>query len=123
MEFYENYMNGYIALMTILIISAIILTIAVSASLLSISQLDISLIQEQSAISFYLASACAEQALMNLKTNPDYQGNEILSFGNYHCKIHKIKNNIIKASADISGQVRKIQIDTQIDSWQEVADF
>jgi len=124
-------MRGFIALMIVLLISAITLTVGVSLGLLSISEIQMSLQKNQSSQSYYLANLCAEQALMKLKENSNYSGDEIINIGNGNCTILSIEGNwIIKVSAFSSGQIKKMklvvsQINPEIivDSWEEVAEF
>lgn len=123
--------KGLVALITVLIISAVALSIGVSISLLSIGQAKMSLQQTQSSQSAFLANLCAEEALMKLKEDSNYLGNEIINSGNSSCQILPLEGNwLIKVLADYSNQVRKVrivvnQIDPEIiiTSWQEVADF
>lgn len=128
-------MNGYIALVTILIISAVVLLIAVSANLLSISESDMGLEKNQASETYYLATACAEQALIGLKDSLDYPGNENLTIGDGSCYIYPPEgigneNRVVKTSGTIYGLTRKIRIaisqvnpDMIIASWQEVSVF
>lgn len=127
--------RGYIALISVIIISALIVFIGSSANLLSISESDMGLKESQSWEAFYLATACAEEGLMKLKENLKYKGNESLIFDNGTCTILNIggggnKNRIVNVSGSAYNIVRKIKIeivqvnlDMQISSWQEVTDF
>ena len=133
-----NYLSserGYIALITVSIIMAVVLLIVISASQLSISESEMALKQSRSAESFYLASACAEIALEKLKNNLNYGGNENIAINNNQCVILPIegtgnKNRIIKTESRLNDQYRKIVVklaqinpQTVILSWQEVANF
>ena len=60
-------MRGYIALISVLIISAVVLLIATSASLFSIGEANMGLEESQSWQAYYLANLCIEKALMGLK--------------------------------------------------------
>lgn len=127
--------RGYIALISVFIISAIIVLIATSASLLSISESDMSLQENQAWESFYLASFCVEQALMKLESVLNYEGNETLILGGKSCDILPLEgsgnfNRVIKAQSTASGQTRRIKVEIsqvspvmQITSWQQVAEF
>lgn len=127
--------NGYIALVSILIVSALTLLIATSGSLLSIGESNMGLQENQAWEAFYLTTACAEDALMKLKNDLNYSGNETLNFDNGKCTIEPLegsgkKNRVIKVSGIIFNQTRKIKIeigkinpDMEIKSWQQVADF
>lgn len=127
--------KGYIALILVLIISGVTLLVAISANLLGISESDMGLQKSQSSQSFYLATLCAEDALMKLKDNLGYPGNETLSIDNGTCDILSVEgsgnqNRIIKTTGTYFNQTRKIKITinkvnpkTSIGSWQEVVDF
>jgi len=127
--------NGYVALFSVVFISALLILIATSANLLSIGESDMSLQENQSWEASYLAVACAEDALMKLKGDPGYSGDETLNFNSGSCRILPIEsggdeNRIIKTSSNAYNQVRKIKIEIskinpkiQLKSWQPVADF
>ena len=127
--------GGYIALISVLIISALAILIASSANLISISESSMGLQENQAWGSFYLATACAEDALMKLKYNLNYPGNETLTFDNGTCTILPVEGEgneerIIKVSAIAYNQTRKIKIrikrvnpDTEISSWQQITEF
>ena len=127
-------MNGYIALTSILIISAIVLLIALSAGLLSISELNMGLEKNQSAEAYYLASACAEQGLQEIRNSDSFTGIGNLSLENGDCSYDVSQaggeNRTIEVSGIVNNIIRKIKIslDTinpniNITSWQEVPDF
>lgn len=127
--------QGYIALISILIISALVLLLGISANLLSISESDMSLQTNQASEVYYLATACVEDALMKLKDNLNYGGNEILIFDNGTCTIKPLegvenKDRVIKTFGNAYNQVRRIKIEInrvnpnmEIKSWQQVAEF
>lgn len=127
--------GGYIALVSVLIITTLVLLIASSASLLGISESDMGLQENQAWEAFYLATACVEDALMKLKDNLEYTGGETLTFDNGTCAIELVEgigneNRIIKVSGTAYNQVRKIKVeinqvnpDTLIKFWQQVAEF
>lgn len=131
----QNNQKGYIALILILIVLGITLMIAISANLLGISEGDMGLRKSQSSEAFYLANLCAEDALMKLKRNLGYSGNETLIVGEGSCNILPLEgsgntNRIVKTTGNIYNQTRriKIQVDMvnpkmKISSWQEVVNF
>lgn len=127
--------QGYIALISVIIISALIVMIASSANLISISESSMGLKERQSWEAFYLATACAEEALMSLKQGLNYSGNETLTFTNGECAILPVEgignqNRTIKVSGSVFGFIRKIKIEinrvrpeVDIESWEEGVDF
>ncbi len=130
-----KHQQAYIALITILIISAVTLLIAASAGLFGISETDMGLIEDQSTQSYYLANACAEYALERLKNNVNYAGDETLDIDDGSCYIYLPEGSgnedrIIKATGTLANQTRKVKIIIEeinplmvISSWQEVSEF
>lgn len=130
-----KHQQAYIALITILIISAVTLLIAASAGLFGISETDMGLIEDQSTQSYYLANACAEYALERLKNNINYAGDETLDIDDGSCYIYLPEgsgneNRTVKVTGTLANKTRKIKIIIQeinpsivISSWQEVSSF
>ena len=124
-------MRGYVALISVLIMSAILTLIALSASYFGIGRSTMVLQKNQTSESYYLAMACAEEALIKLgKDQKHYQGNETLNINGASCSILPIekegKVHIIKVSSNVHNQTKKIKIEVKKDkmkSWQEVAEF
>jgi len=128
--------KGYIALISILIISALMLTISIGLSLRSIGETKMALAEQLSSRALALADACAEHALEKLKEDLNYSGNEtIIIDGSDTCDVLATEgsdnnNRIVKTQATISDYVRKIKADIavvnpemQFNYWNEVADF
>jgi len=123
--------KGFIAITTVLIISALVLMIGIGISLESIGETKMGLQRSLSSQSYYLTNLCVEQTLMKLKENSSYSGDETINVENGNCTILPIEGNwTIKVSASSSGQIKKMklivsQIDPEIivDSWEEVAEF
>jgi nitrate/TMAO reductase-like tetraheme cytochrome c subunit len=123
--------NGFIALVTVLIIFAIVLLVGLSIGLLSINEAQMGLRKSQSSQAYYLANLCAEDALMKLKENINYSGNETIETESGSCQILPIEGKwTIKTISNFQNQVKKIKIIISqvnpkmiISSWQEVADF
>lgn len=127
-------MNGYIALISILIISAVLLLVAVSSGLLSISEANIGLEKSQGSRAFYSASACAEEALQKIREFLSFSGSGNIATKEGSCSYQVTKsdgqNRLITASGTAQNTTRKIKIaidqilpEINISSWQEVADF
>jgi len=123
--------NGFIALVTVLIIFAIVLLVGLSIGLLSINEAQMGLKKSQSSQAYYLANLCVEDALMKLKENINYSGNETIETESGSCQILPIEGKwTIKTISNFQNQVKKIKIIISqvnpkmiISSWQEVADF
>ncbi|TSC75291.1 MAG: hypothetical protein G01um101430_498 [Parcubacteria group bacterium Gr01-1014_30] len=123
--------RGFIALITILMVSAVALLIGSGLSFLSIGEAKMSLQKNKSSQAHYLVTACVEEALMRLKNNINYPGNEIISLAEGSCQVLPIVGNwTLRVSADYANQVKKVRViinqvnpSMEISSWQEVADF
>jgi len=127
--------RGYIALITILIVSAVTLTVAISANLFGISEMNMGLDKIESQKAFYLANLCAEEAQVSLKNDLGYLGGETLSFGEGHCNIFPLEGSgnedrIIKTGGVFRDKVRRIRIEIKevnpemkIRNWQEVVNL
>lgn len=74
--------NGYIGVLSVIIISIITLSVAVSAALLSSNELLYSFGDYQSAQALLMADGCADNAAHRLKLNPAYSGGTIPYAGN-----------------------------------------
>jgi hypothetical protein len=108
--------NGYIALISIIIIGAIILLSAISLTFVALSQTQIMIGQNQKLFSYYLANACAHYGLNRLRTNPAYLGNEKVTFDNYICQIEPILANgqqtfIIYTNSNVNNYLSRIKVD------------
>jgi hypothetical protein len=124
--------NGYIALMTMIIIGAIILISALSITFISLSQKTIMIDQSQKISSYYLANACANYALIKLQDDAGYGGNETVNVGNYNCQVGQVlgsgnTNRTINTSSAVANHITSIQVvisqikpKTLIASWQEI---
>lgn len=131
----NNMKEGFIALTSVLIISSLVLLISIGLSARSISETNIAMSQQLSNKALALADACAEDALLKLRSDFNYAGNEtIMINGSDSCDILSVEgsgglNRIIKTESDVRGYKKKIRINIaqlnplQITSWQEVADF
>lgn len=128
----EKNKNGYIALITVIIISAVVLILALSLAFTSLSQKQTILGHNNSLRNYYLANACANYAILQLQKNFEYIGNETLNLDEYSCQIESVfgTGNINRSfitSSQIGNQkkVLKIEIDqirpvTVIKSWGEI---
>lgn len=127
--------KGFIALISILIIGAVVLVISIGLSLRSISETDMSLSQQQANTALSLANLCAEQALFKLESVLNYSGSETLNIDGNSCSILAITgsgniNRTVTTQSTVAGYTRKVkaivsQISPvmQISSWNEVADL
>jgi len=127
--------NGYVALITVIIIGAVGIAVVIAAVLGSLASSKTSLLSEQTKQASGLADACAEHALIQLKSDVNYIGNESINFTNGDCEILNIPNpgntnRIIQTTGSVDKIIRKVEIsineinpDLTINSWQEIKDF
>lgn len=131
----KNNQEGFIALISILIIGAIVLVISIGLSLRSIGETDMSLSEQESHKALALANLCVEQALMKLEAILNYAGNESIIIGSESCAIRPISgsgnlNRIVETQSTVSGYTKKIKAvvsqispTMKITSWEEVSNF
>lgn len=131
----SNYLkDGYIALITVLVIGAVGVAVAVSLLLLGLSSSRTSFALEQSNQAKALANACSEEALQQIRDSTPFTGTGNLSLGQGTCTYTVTsqggQNRTITSSGTVGTIVRKVKIilDTitpniNVTSWQELADF
>jgi len=133
----SNMNRGFIALISILIISALIVLISVGVSLRSIGETNMALDEQEAHRALALADLCSEQALINLINDINYSGGETITVGDESCDIVSVdgvgnEDRIVKTESIVSGYTKKIKVEvaqisptttTVISSWEEVADF
>ncbi len=124
--------SGFIALTSTIIISAILMTIAISLSLSGFFNRFDLLISEFKARSATLAEACVHRATLYLGTNPTYTGDVNLSVGDDSCTILPIEvsggRDIIKVQASYENAYTflKVTVDASTFStisWEELPSF
>ncbi len=126
---------GFIALISVLIIGAVVLVVGIGLSLRSIGETNMSLSEQESARALALANLCAEQALMKLESFLNYSGSESILIGSESCYILAVSgsgnlNRTIQASSTVFNHTKKVQVVVteispvmMLSSWEEVADF
>lgn len=127
--------SGFVALTSVLVLSAIFLSISISISSRTISGTNNSLALQSGYHAETLANLCAEYALMELRRTLNYSGNDSILINGDSCDILTISgsgNNdrIVKTVSTTSPYshrteviVSQISPITIISSWNEVADF
>lgn len=127
--------SGIIALMTVLIIGAILLVITSGIALRSRISGNMTLDQQLSTTALSLATSCVEYALIKLSDNENYTGNESVTIGSQPCIIQPIETpegaaRTLKTSGAVNGFTRRLQVEIgnvnppiTITSWSEVDSF
>lgn len=128
--------GGFLALTTALVVSGVIL-VAVSVSLFqSVGYNKSSSSQEMSARALSLSEACAEHALMQLKKNSSYDGNETIQVTpDSDCKVVGVEGGggadwTIKTKATYKNHVQRLKVvvtgidpKIKVSSWEKVTSF
>ena len=124
--------KGYIALISSIIISMLMLMISLTLSFTGFfSRINI-LNAEFKEISLRLAEACVDMALLKLSENQSYQGNENIAINDKQCSILIIEaagnEKVIKTKANFQKAVTNLKIkvnnaDLSVISWEELAKF
>lgn len=126
--------QGFIALISAVIISALLITITVALGTSSfLSRFNI-LDAEYKEKSSALAEACADAAILKLAASASYPGGETIAVGSDTCKVISVVPvagwpKTIKTQATVSNSYTDLTIGVSntatvsVDSWQEVPHF
>ncbi|MFC1598318.1 hypothetical protein ACFL2M_02175 [Patescibacteria group bacterium] len=127
--------HGYLMLVSVLVVGAVGVSIAVSLLLLGLGSTRTSFTTGQAEEANALADACAERGLNDLRADPTYTGGDTYSLGNGSCDVVDVagsgtSNRTVQATGTIGNITRKVEVEVAtvaspmtITSWQEVADF
>lgn len=128
--------HGFVALLSVLLLSAVAMLVAGGMLLRAVGGLNTSVSDDERLDAHLAATQCAEYALMNLRRSSRYLGNETLTLSNGDtCHILPIggtgyQNRTVQTTSTVDGASRKISITVSrlvplllVTSWQEVADF
>lgn len=132
----KKYNQGYIALLTVLIIGALALIVGIGSSLRSLGGSQVVSGEEFAHRALALANACAEDAIVKLKGNLSYAGGEsVVVDGSDACDILNVEgtgstDRVVNAEAFVSGYKKKVKVvisevtpTLTISSWREVAEI
>jgi hypothetical protein len=140
LTFQNKNSGGYVALMSVLIISAVGTIVAISLLTLGMLNQYTSLTLEQGYKAQALANACANVALEKIHLDVDYLGNENIYFDTNSCNIlpinkdentYTVNTRGIVSSAFLKNKIivtraedpETLEVTLTLVSWQEVADF
>jgi hypothetical protein len=123
--------DGYIALLTVLIVGAVSLAIAVGLLLLGSNSSSMFLAEQQGAQARNLASACSEEGLEIVRDNNNFIGTANLTLGQGNCSYTVTKTTTttrtISSTGTVNDIVRKNTVyvtigasSISVTSWQEV---
>lgn len=120
--------GAYIALVSFLIVSAVVLVIGVTLAILGVSEAQMGLSEKRGHFALALAEGCAEDALLSSYYNGSYAGGaENYPEGSCIVGVVKDGNNwTIITTATASGHTKKIEVkinrgnEITITGWKEV---
>lgn len=130
----KNNTDGYITLISVLIVGAIGTSIVIALVLLGIGSSKTSIALEQSFEARSLATLCAEEALEQIRSNDAFSGTATLSIGNGDCEYTVINNGgesrTIESTGTAGNVIRRTEVEIsqiystiQITNWVDVVDF
>ena len=131
---YDNNQGGYVALISVLVVSAVGIAITLSLILLGLGSSRTSFAYEQSNQAKGLANACVEEAMQQIRDSTPFVGSNTLALGQGICSYTVTsqgpQNRTITASGTVGTIIRKVRViidrinpTIQVVSWQEIADF
>ncbi len=144
MNIRTHYSQGFVALITVLVVTAVALILATASTYRAISEGKIGLNEMQSAQAWASANGCVEHALGEYSVasttwdlSSGYLGGQGMTIGGVSCYISStaatgtgLLYRLINASSTVSGYVRKLQVvvatntpASAIATWAEVGDF
>jgi hypothetical protein len=89
----QNYTRGFIAISSVLILSAIFLSISIGMALRAISGADATIGFHERETARLVAHGCLDYARMELQRTLDYVGNEGILIGSETCEIFYIEGS------------------------------
>lgn len=110
--------QGFIALASVLILSAIFLSMSIGIASRAISEATTDIAFREYDTAQYLAETCAEHARMELERTLDYAGNEGILLDEGSCDILPIggagnANRILRVESQVGSHVYRIEDDIQ----------
>ena len=131
------FQQGYVVLLSVVLLGAIGLTVAISLILLGLGGSRTGFSEQQSLEARALADSCAETALDSLRQDSGFAGNQTLTIGNGNCTINAVQFDgtvyTIQSFGVVGNVTRRLLVSAQrqtdpsvhmeLISWQEVADF
>ncbi|MBI4272838.1 hypothetical protein HY621_03225 [Candidatus Uhrbacteria bacterium] len=134
---YDNHnspVQGFILLLSVLLIGVVGLAIVTSILLLGTNSSRTSFTLEQSNHAKAIANACAEEAMEQIRDSTSFTGSGNLSFSRGTCSYTVTsqggQNRTVTASSTVSTIIRKVKViissitpTITVTSWQEVTDF
>lgn len=112
MKNYNKKNRGFVALITSVIISAVLLMVAINLSLTGFYARSNLLDFELKETSYHLAEACIDTAILKLINNPNYNPtDESVNIDGNECAIESITSNVIKAKANYRNYITNLEVE------------
>ena len=121
--------RGFIALTSVIIISAVIVLLIVGIFRSSVGEMERGKTKEMSGEALSLANTCAEIALNELRKDPDYSVSEEITIdeGGIVCYISEVGiedgKTVIKTKGEASNHTRRIQVAVESFNPIEIAEW
>jgi hypothetical protein len=121
--------KGYIAIASVLVISAFLVAVVISLAILSVSEMQMSLSPVKSEDALRLAESCAEDTLLRVNKNPAYTVSSLsIPLGTCTITMSSVgANYTLAVDATKDGYNKKIQVlatrassGISITSWKEI---
>src|SRR3989344_4871014 len=123
----KNYKNGFVELITAIILSLILIVVTVTLNRSSFFTRSAILEAEYKEMSSALAEACVDVAMLRIATTPGYSiSNDPIAIGDETCTIDSVAGDNIQTSADVNGSVTRFEVivdlsdDLAVISWNEI---
>lgn len=123
--------KGYVLVVSVMIIGLMLIGLAVAATRALVSERASTIVIEREDDARALAEGCADAALLELRNDVNYAGNETISVGGFACTIRPILTSPtrIQVEATVSGQPYRLQVELastdplEIAKWERVTTF
>lgn len=120
--------GSYIALVSFLVISAVVLVIGITLALLGVSEAQMGLSEKRGHYALGLAEGCAEDALLSAYYDGSYSGGtKSYPEGSCAVMVTKVGNDwTMVAAATVSGHTKKVEVkinrgnEIVVTSWKEI---
>lgn len=130
----NQYQQGYIALLAVLVVGAASTAIALGLLLTGTDSQRVNLVVRRTAQARQLAHACAEEALQALHADNSLTGTASLSLSSGTCTYTVVntggQTRRVDASSNVNSIIQRVRVNVtigslniSITSWQEVAIF
>lgn len=128
----NNAPHGFTLIISVFIIAAVLMVIALSTSRVLVQQLADTVGLEDHVAAKALAEGCAEAALLQIGQDENYAGDVELTIGGQTCTIRPILSGppvTIETEAVVSGRPYRLRVELSdtspvtISSWERVTQF